>query len=162
MRNCSRTYPAKFHPKIPKLKTTFGRKTRIAPIPPGIAKAKKGRPSLRSGLNNLRKHLWKWPSKKFWLVLQTHLQSKLFRRSFSKVFSEIIIAGRDTPLGWKVLSQHRQNSSNSEVDPTTCLHKKDGGCRKRLYMKVKTKVGCCTHEQRSDWNQLERTWNPRH
>ena len=58
-------------------------------------------PSLSRGFssvkNNLRKHLWKWPSKKFWLVPQIHIQYELFRRSFSKVFSEVIFAGRDTP-----------------------------------------------------------------
>ena len=53
---------------------------------------------ISSGENNLRKHLRKWPSKKFWLVLQIHIQSKLFRRSFSKVFSKVIFAGRETPL----------------------------------------------------------------
>ena len=52
---------------------------------------------ISSSENNLRKHLWKWHSKKFWLDVSLNNQSELFRRPFSEVFSEVIFAGRDTP-----------------------------------------------------------------
>ena len=56
---------------------------------------------LTSDENKLRKHLWKWPSKKLWLHVCWRNQWELFRRSFSEVFSEVILAGRETPRLWR-------------------------------------------------------------